>query len=871
MLHMGVKQKLKKKAFKKAHEVLPKEKVRAIQKKRLEGGLSKKHIPGSYKPARTYSVVSAVYNCEKYLDDFFVSMTTQTMDQACLKLVMVDDGSTDNSALIIKSWQTSFPELITYIHKENGGQSSARNLGLEHVSTDWVTFVDADDYVSQQYFEEVDKVIESHPDLCFATCRIVFNNERKGEYFDKHPLRGEFKKEISLFNVTDDFMPITLAVNKSFFRVPNIEDFEIRFDVRVKPDFEDAHFLNRYLLLQKEGRVAYLRKPIYYYRKRKDGTSTLDSSWQNPDKITAVLEYGKLGLLKFAKKTKGYVPFYIQKTVLYDLSWYLKYFVGHEERTQHFVDMGLANKFWSLMDSIFEYVEPATIEAMPGGWLNYGNKYALLSHFKGVNPTSQIAYLERIDYTAGLAMISSYGDEGHLFINGKEIKPLERKLVSRHLLGRELSTKYVSWYPYGKPGDTLSYGGKGKNLKIMFTARGKHYPYAAQCDVIDSIYRKDWEKYPQSDQNIWVFMDRDTQADDNAEHLYRWVKANHPEQACQFVLRKEAADWQRLSGEGFDLVAFGSKEHEELLKECSTIVSSHADRYVHSYFGDNFYKSKRYVFLQHGVIHNDLSSWLNGKPIDLILTSARKEYDSIAPSGTTYSLTSRQVLLSGLPRHDKLLALSKEKGDCILVMPTWRRELTGEVVGMGNKRALNDKFAESDYRKNWEGFLRSTALKELAEASGLKVVFFPHANIAPYVSAGLFSVPDYVEFASNQQGQSIQRLFSRAAVLVTDYSSVAFESAYMQRPCIYYQFDRNEFFSGEHMFSQGYFSYDNDGFGPVATTEEELLAALTSLKDRDFVPEEKYAKRMESFFPYRDGKCCERVYSRIKELADGKF
>ncbi len=868
---MSVKQKLKKKAFKKAHEVLPKDKVRAIQKKRLEGGLSKKHIPGSYKPVHTYSVVSAVYNCEKYLDDFFVSMTTQTMDLSNLKLIMVDDGSTDNSALIIKSWQTSFPELITYVHKENGGQSSARNLGLGHVTTDWVTFVDPDDYVSQQYFEEVDRASKAHPDLRFVTCRIVFNNETKGEYFDRHPLRGEFKKEISLFNVTDDFMPITLSASKSFFRTPNIEEFEVRFDERVKPNFEDAHFLNRYLLLQKEGRVAYLRKPIYYYRKREDGSSTLDGAWQNPDKVTTVLKYGKLDLLKFAKTARGYVPFYIQKTVLYDLSWYLKYFVGHEERTQHFVDMGLADKFWKLMDSIFEYIEPATIEAMPGGWLNYGNKHALLSHFKGLNPTSQIAYIERIDYTAGLMMVSSYGDEGRLFINGKEVQPLERKSVSRRLLGRELSTKNVSWYPYGKPSDTLSYEGKDKNLEVRLSVRGKQLAHAAQVETINSIYRKGWEKYPQSNQDIWVFMDRDTQADDNAEHLYRWVKANHPEQSCFFVLRKDAADWQRLSNEGFDLIAFGTKEHEDLLKECSTIVSSHADRYVHSYFKDNFYKSKRYIFLQHGVIKDNLSSWLNGKPIDTMLTSAQREYDSVAQSGTTYSLTSRQVLLSGLPRHDKLLALSKDKGDCILVMPTWRRELTGDVVGMGNKRTINSEFAESDYRKNWEGFLRSADLKGLAEESGLNIVFFPHANIAPYVSAGLFNVPDYVEFASNQQGQSIQQLFSRAAVLVTDYSSVAFESAYMQRPCVYYQFDRDAFFGGEHMFSRGYFSYDNDGFGPVATTVDEAIASLNDLKERDYIPEEKYAKRMEDFFPYRDGKCCERVYNRIKELADGKF
>ena len=428
---MDIKKKLKNEAFKRAYKILPQEKVRSIQKRRFEGGFSQKHVPGSYVAKHTYSVISAVYNVEKYLDDFFVSMVSQTMELDKLKLIMVDDGSTDSSALIIKSWAESFPELITYIHKENGGQASARNFGLDYVETEWLTFVDSDDYVSQQYFEEVDKALTAHADIQFATCRIIYNRETEGKYTDKHPLRGEFKKGISLYNVTDDFMPISLSVNKSFFKHSNIEDFNIRFDERVKPDFEDAHFLNRYLLMQKEGRVAYLRKPVYYYRKREDGSSTLDNAWANSDKVTTVLEYGKLDLLKFAQKTKGYVPFYIQKAVLYDLSWYFKYFIGHEERTQHFVDMGLESKFWNLFNDIFEYIEPATIEAMPGNWINSRNKYALLEHFKKLIPTSRIAYLERVDFVAKTMLISSYGDDACLYINGKEVEPLERKRVSR--------------------------------------------------------------------------------------------------------------------------------------------------------------------------------------------------------------------------------------------------------------------------------------------------------------------------------------------------------------------------------------------------------------------------------------------------------
>ena len=74
-----------------------------------------------------------------------------------------------------------------------------------------------------------------------------------------------------------------------------------------------------------------------------------------------------------------------------------------------------------------------------------------------------------------------------------------------------------------------------------------------------------------------------------------------------------------------------------------------------------------------------------------------------------------------------------------------------------------------------------------------------------------------------------------------------------------------------HIFSKGYYDYSKDGFGPVTDTEDDVIAELENLSDNRFAPEEKYLKRMEEFFPFRDGKCCERVYNRIKELSDGKF
>ncbi len=864
------KKKIKKKVFRKSKEILPEKAVLAIQRERLEGGGPSRFSQDSYASANSFSVVSAVYNVEKYLDEYLENMLNQTIKKDQLQLVLVDDGSTDGTAAKIAEWVARYPDLIKYIRKENGGQASARNVGLDYATGDWVTFIDPDDFVSRSYFEEVDKAIVAYPDLRFITCRIVFFNETKGEYFDNHPLRSEFDSEVSLYNVDDDYMPITLSASKSFFKISGIEEVELRFDERIKPNFEDAHFLNCYLLYQKAGRVAYLREPIYYYRKREDGSSTLDSAWSSPDKFSTVLLRGKLNLLERALEERGHVPFYIQKTVLYDLQWYFKALVGHEEKTHRFIAEGLDVVFWDLLGKIFDLIDDSTIEKMPGSWLNFEMKYACLSQFKGTTPSSSTIYIERIDPTANLMLVRSSDADYSMSINGVAIEPLETKIETRTLFGKPFYSLCFSWFPIGKERDTLSFWFKEGEKEVCLSVGGKRIFHTIQCSQLVSLFEKNWGDYPQSDPETWIFLDRDTQADDNAEHLYRWVLNHHPERKCYFALRREAKDWDRLKQDGFNLIPFGTKDYERALRGCSTIISSHADGFVHSYFGDNYHKSKRFVFLQHGVTKDDLSGWLNGKPIDLMLTTARAEHNSIVSQGSQYSLTPRQVFLSGFPRHDALLRKEANR-KTILIMPTWRNSLCGEKLGKGNIRALNPEFGDSVYKRAWEKLLASPVLKKISEENQMPIVFFPHANTYPYLEAGVLKVPEYIEVLGNQKGDSIQQVFADAAVAITDYSSTAFETSYLGKPCIYYQFDKEDFFSGTQAYSKGYFSYEKDGFGPVVGTQIDLEKELTDCSLRGFNPTKVFKERMDKFFEYRDGRCCERAYERIDALCKGEF
>jgi CDP-glycerol glycerophosphotransferase (TagB/SpsB family) len=142
-------------------------------------------------------------------------------------------------------------------------------------------------------------------------------------------------------------------------------------------------------------------------------------------------------------------------------------------------------------------------------------------------------------------------------------------------------------------------------------------------------------------------------------------------------------------------------------------------------------------------------------------------------------------------------------------------------------------------------------------------VFFPHANIEQYLPA--FRLGPHIKSLTHRQAR-IQEILSQATVVVTDYSSVAFDAAFMLRAVIYFQFDKEEFFAGEHVCSKGFFDYARDGFGPCCHTEAELLNELEAMLKHGGVPEPKYLARMEQFFPHHDNRNCERVFDAVHGL-----
>ncbi|EAJ6013708.1 capsular biosynthesis protein, partial [Campylobacter coli] len=591
---------------------------------------------------------------------------------------------------------------------------------------------------------------------------------------------------------------------------------------------------------------AFLPTVKYFYRKREDGNSTLDNSNKYSDLYLLV---SRRGCLKLLQENKFY-DIFIQNVCLYHFFWQIKTLVNSPEKLS-FMSESEKQRYLELLDQNFSYIDKNTIMEfnLAGCW--FFHKIGILNCFKNEKPPFQIAYIEDYDPYKEQILLTYYtGDDENIesiFVDGEEVYADYKKIVKYDFLDRVFCYQKRLWAHIPKNAkDKLENFIDGEQSKISFN--GKHY----QSINIKDIRQEFQKRLPKS--NIWLLMDRDYEADDNAEHLYRYIMQNHPEQKIVFALRKESLDWERLEKEGFNLVEFGSLEFERIIKKASKVISSHADGYLTRYITSK----QQFIFIQHGVIPNDLSKWLNSKKIDLFVTSTKAEYKSIANDYNRYKFGKKEVALIGLARHDALLKNNQCNARQIVIMPTWRANIVGVALG-SSKRGLQSDFTQSEYFKKWNLLLNSNILQKLCEKYDYTVVFNPHRNIIPYLKE--FNIPSYIKIAS--QNESLQKLFCNSSLMITDYSSVAFEMAYLNKPVIYYQFDHEEFFNS-HTLQKGYFDYEKDGFGPVVENEENLLKQLENLLQNDCNPFGIYKDNIDSTFAFKDGKCCERIYKVIK-------
>ena len=212
------------------------------------------------------SVIVPVYNVEAYLERCVESILQQTY--ANFELILINDGSTDSSGLICDHLASQYENIKVY-HIENAGVSNARNMGIQLATGSWVTFIDSDDFVTQDYLATLASAVEGE-NIGFVIAPL--HHIKNGIVTDLPPHSGKTE----LWSTEETMKELLMTTRTSFFPVAKLFKRDLLADEKFNTNYhlaEDALFLTE-LLLKTRCSSVFIDKPIYYYDHREGSATT---------------------------------------------------------------------------------------------------------------------------------------------------------------------------------------------------------------------------------------------------------------------------------------------------------------------------------------------------------------------------------------------------------------------------------------------------------------------------------------------------------------------------------------------------------------------------------------------------------------------
>ncbi len=362
--------------------------------------------------------------------------------------------------------------------------------------------------------------------------------------------------------------------------------------------------------------------------------------------------------------------------------------------------------------------------------------------------------------------------------------------------------------------------------------------------------------YRRRRKHLWLLCEYAAEAQDNAFALFRYLRKDRPDIDAVYAIKKGAPAEGAVKALG-PVVPFGTLRHWVYYLAAEVNISSQKGGKPNAavcYLFEvtlGWLKNKR-VFLQHGVTKDDLP-FLHAEnaKLSLFCCAAKPEYEFIRD---TFGYAPGVVRYTGFCRFDALLDATPDP-DLVLILPTWRMWLE-----RGCK--TDAAFRESEYYRGWQALLDDPALDALLTRTGRRAIFCVHRNVSQFETC---FVSRSERIAVKQWGEvSVPQLIRDAAVLVTDFSSVFMDFAFMKKPVVYYQFDRETYRKGH--LPTGYFDYERDGFGPIAETVSDTIDALGGVIENGCRMTADYEERADRFFTLRDSQSAARTTEAITEM-----
>ena len=206
------------------------------------------------------SVIVPIYNVEKYLPKCLDSLINQTLDD--IEIILVNDGSTDNSGNIAKEYKAKYNDKFIYLEKENGGLSDARNFGIPYAKGEYIAFLDSDDYIEEDAYEKMYEKVKKE-DADYIECDFIW----------EYPNKQIIDKRIEYIDKKDMVAKVRVVAWNKLIKRELIIKNNITFPKGLR--YEDIEFT--YKLIPFLQKVSYIDKPFVHYVQRNNSIANVQN------------------------------------------------------------------------------------------------------------------------------------------------------------------------------------------------------------------------------------------------------------------------------------------------------------------------------------------------------------------------------------------------------------------------------------------------------------------------------------------------------------------------------------------------------------------------------------------------------------------
>ena len=372
---------------------------------------------------------------------------------------------------------------------------------------------------------------------------------------------------------------------------------------------------------------------------------------------------------------------------------------------------------------------------------------------------------------------------------------------------------------------------------------------ARHAIIMRSMYFLTLPKYKNRD--IWITFDKILKSGDCGEYFYRYAVKNHE---IYYILSPNAKFYKKLKAETKNVLPYGSKKTKVLaLHSKKMFVSDSISIYFCGFSATltNYCKdllNYEVHCIQHGLTMQDLAFRQNRLFDNISKYYIASKYERKNLLKAEYGYKDEDVIDTGIPRFD---GLHDKSENIILLSPTWRVNVASNISN-DRIRARNNSFKSTEYYKVYNGLINNEKLLNLLKKKKYKVIFLIHPTLIS--NKDDYDKNDYVDIISSAD-VNYEDILTRAKIMITDYSGVQYDFAYMHKPIIYYHTPLLP-----PSYDDGMMDYKNMGFGDIVDNENDLVDNIEKLLNNKSKIDKKYEDRIKSFFLFDDFNSCKRIY-----------